>query len=340
MDALPLYRTSGQKKLNDTAISILDLVPVIEDGSAQASLEASADLARHADKWGFNRYWVAEHHNHPGIASSATSVVMGHLAGQTEQIRIGSGGVMLPNHASLVIAEQFGTLASLYPNRIDLGLGRAPGTDQITAHALRRTLHQRVEDFPLQIEELEAYFAGESRVRAIPGEGEQIPIWLLGSSDFSARLAAETGRPFSFASHFAGENTLPALNIYRRNFQPSDTLAKPYVMLGASVIAGDTDEHAQWIASSQQQMRDNLRRGMPTRLQPPIGDVSDYEGVGGSVIPEHGIQPIIVGGPDTVKRGLTDLIEKTGADELIITEQTYSQKDRLRSYDIIASMMA
>ncbi|MUV37559.1 uncharacterized protein JNUCC1_01365 [Lentibacillus sp. JNUCC-1] len=340
MNTLSLYRPSGKKMLNNIPLSVLDLIPVKDTGSAQESLAASAELAKHVDQLGFNRYWVAEHHNHPGIASSATSVVIGHLAEQTEHIRVGSGGVMLPNHASLVIAEQFGTLAAMYPDRIDLGLGRAPGTDQITAFALRRTLNQSVEDFPLQVEELESYFTGDARVKAIPGIGENIPLWLLGSSGFSARLAAETGRPFSFASHFAGENTLPALEIYRNNFQPSQALKEPYVMLGASVIAADTDQKAQWIASSQQQMRESLRRGNPGRLQPPVGEVEDYQTAPMPIPGPGAIEPSIAGGPDTVRKGLEDLIEKTGADELIITEQTYHQEDRLRSYEIIGDLMS
>ncbi|WP_330949099.1 LLM class flavin-dependent oxidoreductase [Virgibacillus sp. MG-45] len=329
--------SSNAKRWKEIPLSILDLVPVLEGSDARTSFQNSVDLAQHAENWGYNRFWVAEHHNNPGIASSATSVVIGHIAGATNTIRVGSGGVMLPNHAALIIAEQFGTLDSLYPGRIDLGLGRAPGTDQLTAYALRRTLNQKAEDFPLQVEELEAYFNGSSRIRAVPGEGASIPIWLLGSSGFSAQLAAYKGLPFSFASHFAPDNTLTAIQLYRDNFQPSDVLKEPYVMLGVSVIAADTDEEAERIASSQKQALLSLRSGMPTKLQPPVDNFESLQGFGMNAGSE--ITASIIGSPTTTREKLEELILKTGANELIITGQIYSHEARLHSYEIIANMM-
>ncbi|MDY0409627.1 LLM class flavin-dependent oxidoreductase [Virgibacillus soli] len=331
-------KRTNAKTFHHIPLSVLDLIPVSEGSDIPTALYHSIDLAQHAERWGFNRYWIAEHHNNPGIASSATSVVMGQIGQATNEIRIGSGGIMLPNHAALVIAEQFGTLEALFPGRIDLGLGRAPGTDQVTAYALRRTLNQRVEDFPLQVEELESYFKGESRVRAIPGEGANIPIWLLGSSDFSARLAALKGKPFSFASHFSPDYTLPALRSYREQFEPSAALSKPYAMLGLNIIAAESDEKAQWLATTQKQMLIALRSGMPTTLKPPIGEIADFSPVEPSK--ENEIRSSIIGGPDTVKRELEKFIELTAADELIITSQIYDQQERLRSYEIIAALMA
>src|SRR3954471_3582397 len=257
-------------------ISVLDLAPIREGATAADAFRNSLDLARHAERWGYRRFWLAEHHNIPGIASAATAVVIGHVAGGTSRIRVGAGGVMLPNHAPLVIAEQFGTLASLYPGRIDLGLGRAPGGDRQTTHALRRNLDGTEDDFPRDVAELQSYFRparpGQA-VRAIPGEGLDVPIWLLGSSDFSARLAAELGLPFAFASHFAPDYLLPALELYRENFKPSERLAEPYAMVGVNVIAGDTDAQARRLFTSLQQQFLNMVRGKPGQLPPPVDDM-------------------------------------------------------------------
>ena len=256
-----------------TAYSILDLSPILRGGDAAQALGNSLDLARHAEQWGYTRYWVAEHHNMPGVASAATSVVIGHIAAGTQRIRVGSGGVMLPNHAPLVIAEQFGTLAALHPGRIDLGLGRAPGTDMETARALRRDLNSNAMEFPRDVEELQAYLGDptpDQRVRAVPGAGSKVPIWLLGSSLFSARLAAQKGLPFAFASHFAPEALLDALQVYRDNFQPSAQLERPYAMAGVSVFAADSDEEGAFLATSMQQQFVNLRRGRPGPLPPPV----------------------------------------------------------------------
>lgn len=279
----------------------------------------------------------------PGIASSATSILIGHIAGATKRMRIGAGGIMLPNHAPLVIAEQFGTLEALYPGRIDLGLGRAPGSDQATAYALRRSLQSNGEDFPEQLAELEAYFEGNptARVRAIPGEGQEIPIWLLGSSGFSAQLAAQKGLPFSFASHFAPAYTFQALQLYYQHFKPSKNLDTPYTMLGINVIAANTDEEAELLATSLKVQFLNISKGIATQLQPPVDNLeaiySPYE----LAALERTLDPFatIIGSPETVRRDLERLIKDTRANELIITSQIYNQADRLRSYEIIADMM-
>ncbi|SHG01332.1 LLM class flavin-dependent oxidoreductase [Ornithinibacillus halophilus] len=336
--------TSHAKKFNHIPLSVLDLAPINEGSNASESFNNSVDLAQHVENWGFNRYWLAEHHNMPGIASSATSVLIGHIAGKTKHMRVGAGGVMLPNHATLVIAEQFGTLESLYPGRIDLGLGRAPGSDQATAFALRRTLNMSVEDFPMQVNELQDYFSDEpvSRVKAVPGQGLNIPIWLLGSSGFSAQLAAQKGLPFSFASHFAPDHLFHALSLYRDNFQASEVLEKPYVMLGVNVIAADTTEEAKRIATSQQQQFLSLRRGNPTQLKPPVDNLEELyspleiEAVGKTLDSKS----TLVGDKDTVRQGLESFIKETGADELIISSQIYHHKDRLRSYEIVSELMS
>ncbi|WP_253724398.1 LLM class flavin-dependent oxidoreductase [Sporosarcina sp. HYO08] len=331
------------KYFNEIPLSVLDLAPINEGSNANASFKNSVEIAQHVEEWGFNRYWLAEHHNMPGIGSSATSVLIGHIAGATNRIRVGAGGIMLPNHAPLVIAEQFGTLESLYPGRIDLGLGRAPGSDQATAFALRRTLHSTGEDFPNQLAELEDYFEPNrtARVRAFPGEGLDIPIWLLGSSGFSAQLAAQKGLPFSFASHFAPQHTLPALRLYRQNFKPSKTLQEPYAMLGVNVIAADTDEEAQFLATSQQLQFLSLTRGVPTQLKPPIANIeevwSPYERA--SLEKTLDSRSTIVGSPETVRQKLESFIRETKTNELIINSQIFDQKARLRSYEIVAEMM-
>lgn len=331
------------KKFNHIPLSVLDLAPITEESNASESFIHSVELAQHVEKWGFNRYWLAEHHNMPGIASSATSVLIGHIAGKTEKMRVGAGGVMLPNHATLVIAEQFGTLESLYPGRIDLGLGRAPGSDQATAYALRRTLNMSVEDFPMQVNELQDYFSEEpvSRVKAVPGQGLDIPIWLLGSSGFSAQLASQKGLPFSFASHFAPDYLFPALQLYRDNFQKSNVLDKPYVMLGVNVIAADTVEEAKYIATSQQQQFLLIRRGNSTKLKPPVKNLEKLYSPIELAAVEKTLDPktTIVGDKETVKKGLENLINETDADELIISSQIYHQKDRIRSYEIIGELM-
>lgn len=331
------------KKFNGIPLSVLDLAMINKGSNAGESFKNSEDLAQGAEKWGFNRYWFAEHHNMPGIASSATSVIMGHIAGVTNDIRIGSGGIMLPNHAPLVIAEQFGTLEALYPGRIDLGLGRAPGSDQATAHALRRSLNSGGDQFPQQLAELRAYFADDPtmRVRAVPGGGADIPIWLLGSSDFSARLSAQLGLPFSFASHFAPQFAQQALQIYHQNFQPSKFLKEPYVMMGISLIAADTDEEARYLATSTHQMFLNLRKGTPTQFTPPIEDIDAVW----SPSEQQAVQQMlnspstIVGSHETVKEKLEAFRQATKADEFIISTGTYHNEARLRSYEILGELM-
>ncbi|MBS4218614.1 LLM class flavin-dependent oxidoreductase [Bacillus sp. FJAT-49711] len=335
--------TDQRKLFNGIPLSVLDLAPITKGGSAEQSFKNSVKLARLVESLGFNRYWLAEHHNMPGIGSSATSILIGHIAGVTKRIRIGAGGIMLPNHATLVIAEQFGTLESLYPGRIDLGLGRAPGSDQATAYALRRTLSRGAEEFPQQVDELQAYFNydPEARVRAIPGEGLNIPIWLLGSSGFSAQLAAQKGLPFSFASHFAPDYVLQALKLYRENFKPSAVLQKPYAMLGINIIAADTDDRAMWLSTSQQQQFLSLIRNRPTELQPPVENIDEVM----SPIERAHIEKTLdssstlVGSYDTVKQKLEAFIKETEADEIIINSQIYYQEDRLKSYEIVAEMM-
>jgi luciferase family oxidoreductase group 1 len=335
--------TLNSKKFNNIPLSVLDLAPINEGSNAREAIKNSMELARHVEKLGYNRYWLAEHHNMPGIASSATSVLIGHIAGATKEIRVGSGGIMLPNHAPLVIAEQFGTLESMYPGRIDLGLGRAPGSDQATAFALRRTLGSSGEDFPEQLEELRNYFEPDSsaRVRAYPGEGLEIPIWLLGSSGFSAQLAAQKGLPFSFASHFAPTHTLAALELYHRNFRPSNVLKEPYTMLGVNIVAADTDEKAQRLATTQQQQFLSIVRGTPTMIKPPINDIDAVWSLAerSAVLNTLDSRSTIVGSPETVKRKLELFINETKANEIIINSLLFHQVDRLRSYEIVAEMM-
>ncbi|WP_153721920.1 LLM class flavin-dependent oxidoreductase [Sporosarcina cascadiensis] len=331
------------KKYNGIPLSILDLAMINEGSDAGQSFKHSADLARHAEDWGYNRYWLAEHHNMPGVASSATSVIIGHVAGATKEIRVGSGGIMLPNHAPLVIAEQFGTLDAMYPGRIDLGLGRAPGSDQATAYALRRTLQSNGEDFPQQLEELRTYFAGNptDRVRAFPGAGQNIPIWLLGSSGFSAQLSAQLGLPFSFASHFAPAYMMQALQLYHQNFRPSKDLQQPHAMMGINLIAAETDEKAAYLATSMQQQFLNIRQNKMAQFSPPIENIdavwSQYEQA--AVAQQSEAPSVIIGGPDTVKRKLEEFVEMTKADELIISSGIFNHEDRLRSYEIVSNLM-
>ncbi|MFD2657450.1 LLM class flavin-dependent oxidoreductase [Gracilibacillus thailandensis] len=329
------------KAFSNVKFSILDLAPVLHGHDATLSFQNSADLAQHVEKLGYHRYWLAEHHNMPGIASSATSLVISHIASHTKTIRVGAGGIMLPNHAPLVIAEQFGTLDALYPDRIDLGLGRAPGSDQATAHALRRTLNSSPEDFPSQVEELEAYFAGAARVKAVPGQGANVPLWLLGSSDFSARLAAEKGLPFAFASHFSPDYTLPALRLYRDRFTPSNQLSKPQAMVGVNIIAAETTEKAKWLATSQQQQFLSMIRGKPSQLMPPIDDIDQewtiYEKA--SVEKSVNSKSTIVGDKDVVREKLAAFIEETEADEVIINSQIYDHEERKNSYQIVSDLV-
>ena len=312
-------------RFTEIPISVLDLAPVVEGGTAGESLRNSLDLAQHVEALGYNRFWVAEHHNMPGIASSATSVLIGLVAGGTSTIRVGAGGIMLPNHAPMVIAEQFGTLEALYPDRIDLGLGRAPGSDRATAHALRRTLGHDGDDFPLLLEEL-LFFLKEpitgQKVQAVPGGGSNIPVWLLGSSGFSAQLAGRMGMPFSFAAHFSPEFTLPALKLYRDNFRPSEYLEKPHAMVALNVFAADTEREAQRIATSQYQSFLSLVRGKPGKIQPPVDDMDAIWTPEEKAMVESRQAGSVIGDPDIVRRGLEAFAESTQADELMINTMT------------------
>ena len=321
--------------------SVLDLSPIVEGSDAAQSLRNTLDLAQHAERWGFQRYWLAEHHGMAGIASAATAVVMAHVAGGTSRIRVGAGGIMLPNHSPLVIAEQFGTLESLFPGRIDLGLGRAPGSDQATARALRRDLNADPNEFPQDVVELMHYFEPVSegqRVRAVPGAGLKVPVWILGSSLFGAQLAAQLGLPFAFASHFAPAQMMQAIEIYRGRFRPSEQLARPYVMLGFNVFAADSDEQAQLLSSSMQQAFVNLRSGRPSRLQPPVAGYEERLSPPERAILEQTLSCSAIGAPTTVRHALEAFVARTGADELMITSQIFDHKARLRSYEITAGL--
>lgn len=320
-------------------LSVLDLSPITEGGTAAQALANTLDLARNADRLGYRRYWVAEHHNSPGIASAATSVVIAHIAAGTSTIRVGAGGIMLPNHAPLVIAEQFGTLAALHPGRIDLGLGRAPGTDMETARALRRNLNAGVDSFPQDVVELIGYFhAAEpsQRIRAVPGEGEDVQVWILGSSIYGAQLAARLGLPYAFASHFAPAEMEHAIHIYRSRFQPSARLEKPYVMLGLNVIAAPTDAEAELLFSTQQQALVSILTGRPWRLPPPVaGYRSQIEPTARAML-DQSLSCSIVGSPAIVRSGLDAFIRRTNADELMVTSQIFDHSARLRSFEILA----
>jgi len=320
-------------------LSVLDLCPINEGGSVGESIANTVDIARHADRWGFTRYWMAEHHGMPGIASAATAVLIGHVAGATSRIRVGAGGVMLPNHAPLVIAEQFGTLEAMYPGRIDLGLGRAPGSDLATSRALRRNLNSDPDEFPRDVMELIAYFEGEGPVRAVPGEGHQVPIWILGSSLFGAQLAAMLGRPYAFASHFAPAQMMDAIAVYRSRFRPSRHLDKPYVMLGFNVAAADTGEEARYLASSWQQSFVNLRSGRPGRLPPPVEGYVDSLPSPARGMLDQVLSCAAIGSPGTVAAGIRAFAERTGADELMLTSNMYEHAARLHSYEIVAGLI-
>lgn len=328
-------------RIEHTRFSALDLAPIRDDGDAGLALRNSLALAQHVERLGFERLWVAEHHNMDGIASAATSVLLGYLASGTSRIRLGSGGVMLPNHAPLVIAEQFGTLEALYPGRIDLGLGRAPGADQFTAHALRRERMGSADDFPADVEELQLLLGPRQpnqRVIAVPGVGSNVPIWLLGSSLFSAQLAAAKGLPYAFASHFAPRYVHDAIRLYRDNFRPSEVLEKPYVMLGVPLMAADTDEHAEYLATTAYQRILALIRGQSLVLVPPVKSMQgkwlphEQDAVGSF------LGMAMIGGPEKIRARLDVLLEQTRADELIFTCDFYETADRHRAFDIVAGL--
>jgi luciferase family oxidoreductase group 1 len=320
-------------------LSVLDLSPVPDGSSAGQALRNSADLARHVEALGYARYWMAEHHNMPGIASAATAVALAHVAAGTSRIRIGAGGIMLPNHAPLIIAEQFGTLAALHPGRIDLGLGRAPGTDQLAAHAMRRNLASDEDQFPRDVIELLGYFQPVEpgqRLQAVPGAGETVEAWILGSSTYGAQLAALLGLPYAFASHFAPAQMHDAMAIYRERFRPSERLAKPHVMLGVNIFAAETDAEARRLFSSLQQAFLNMRRGRPGKLPPPVDDMEARLDRQGRAMLEDALACSIVGSAETVRDGLNAFVASTGADELMVTAQIFDPQARQRSYEILA----
>jgi luciferase family oxidoreductase group 1 len=323
-------------------LSILELVRVTQETEARGALDNARDLAAHAETWGYRRIWVAEHHNMPGIASAATAVVIAHIAAGTKTIRVGAGGIMLPNHPPYVIAEQFGTLERLFPGRIDLGLGRAPGTDQLTLRALRRT-PEAAENFPQDVLELQAFLAPVApgqRIQAVPAAGTNVPIWILGSSRFGAMLAAELGLPYAFASHFAPDELIPALAIYRSRFKPSDKLNRPYAMVGVNVIAAETDKEARRLATTQQMSFANIFRGSRGLSQPPIDDIETYWTPAEKAQAMRMLARSIVGSPDTVREGIEALVAETQADELIVVSDVYDHAKRLESFELITDAAA
>jgi luciferase family oxidoreductase group 1 len=330
----------------DVAWSVLDLAPVAEGSDVGQALRNSIDLAQRAERLGYGRYWVAEHHNMPGIASSAPAVLLAHLASVTDTMRLGSGGVMLPNHAPLVVAEQFGMLEALHPGRIDLGIGRAPGTDQLTALALRRSVEAlQADDFPSQLRDLIDFFSGEfpadhpfRQITAVPGRGNQPALWLLGSSGYSAQVAGILGLPFSFAHHFSAQNTEPALALYREHFRPSAVLDEPYAMIGVSVLAAETDERAHWLAGSGRLSFVRLRQGRPGRFPSPEEAAAHVFTATDRALLEHWTASAVVGAPATVARELDDLVARTGAQELMVTTLCHDHADRVRSYEIVAEL--
>jgi luciferase family oxidoreductase group 1 len=322
-------------------LSVLDLAPIPEGSGAGQALRNSLDLARHVEALGYRRYWMAEHHNMPGIASAATAVALAHVAAGTNIIRVGAGGVMLPNHAPLIIAEQFGTLAALHSGRVDLGLGRAPGSDQIAAHAMRRNLSAGVDQFPQDVVELLAYFrpAESGQVlQAVPGAGEAVEVWILGSSTFGAQLAAVLGLPYAFASHFAPAEMAEAVALYRSQFRPSERLAAPYVMLGVNIVAAETDSEARRLFSSLQQAFVNLRSGRPGKLPPPVDDFESGLGPRARAMLASALAYAIVGSPQTVREGLRSFVASIGADELMVTAQIFDHDARKRSFEILAQV--
>ena len=323
--------------------SVLDLTPVFAGENASDAFKRTLSLAQRAEDLGYNRFWLAEHHNMPGIASAATSVVIGYVAGNTSKIRVGSGGIMLSNHAPIVIAEQFGTLESMYPNRIDLGLGRAPGTDRPATMALRRTLNNDGEEFPEQLEELRFFFqktVEHQKVQAVPGAGLNVPIWLLSSSGFSAHLAGVLGLPFAFAAHFSPEHTLPALALYRKTFQPSDDLPKPHAMVALNVVAAETDDEAEFLATSQYQSFLNLIRGTPGKIPPPVQDMNSIWNAQEKALVASRTGGSIIGSKATVKRKLEEFLEQSQADEIMVNAMIFDQEKRLRSYEIISELFS
>jgi luciferase family oxidoreductase group 1 len=322
-----------------TRLSVLDLAPIVEGGDAGSALRNSLDLARHAERLGYHRFWLAEHHNMPGIASAATAVALAHVAAGTTSIRIGSGGIMLPNHAPYMIAEQFGTLAALHPGRVDLGLGRAPGTDQLTAQALRRNLPGSADSFPNDVVELLHFLAPTAPgqpVRAIPGAGSDVEVWILGSSHFGAQVAAALGLPFAFASHFAPGELDRAIAIYRQRFQPSPRLQRPYVMAALMVLAADSDAEARRLFSSVQQSFVALRTGHPGPLPPPVADMDARLSPQAREMLDHALACAVIGSPSTVRAGLAAFARRTGADELMVTASTFDHQARLRSFELAA----
>jgi luciferase family oxidoreductase group 1 len=321
------------------SLSVLDLAPIVEGGTAAQAFRNSLDLAQHAERWGYHRYWLAEHHNMPGIASAATAVVIGQIGAGTKTIRIGAGGIMLPNHAPLQVAEQFGTLESLFPGRVDLGLGRAPGTDHAAAFALRRNLQSNPEEFPNDVMELIEFFGAPQpgqQVTAVPGAGLRVPIWILGSSLFGAQVAAGLGLPFSFASHFAPQLLHQAIEIYRDRFKPSEHLKAPRLMLGVNVVAADTDADARFLASSGRQSFASLRAGRPIKLPPPS---KEWErDPGDRTDPTNQTRVSFVGAPDTIRGQMQAFVDATRADELIVVSHIYDHAARLRSYELAAAL--
>ena len=323
-------------------LSILDLAPIVEGGDAGGALRNARTLAQAGERLGYNRFWMSEHHSMPGLASAATAVALAHVADGTSRIRIGAGGIMLPNHSPLQVAEQFGTLESLHPGRIDLGLGRAPGTDQAAAYAMRRNLGSDANQFPNDVVELMEYLkpSGATRVRAIPGEGLDIPIWILGSSTFGAQLAAMLGLPYAFASHFAPAQMMDAIAIYRETFRPSAQLARPYVMLGFNVFAADSDEEGELLATSLQQAFVALRTGNPGKLQPPVSGYADALPLEARAMLRGALSASAIGSPATVRAKVEAFAERTGADELMIASQIFDFDARVRSFEILADVVA
>lgn len=327
--------------LQNTKLSVLDLAPIAEGQSIAESFAHTLDLAQHAEKWNYERFWLAEHHNLEGISSAATSVLIGYVAGGTKKIRVGSGGVMLPNHAPLVIAEQFGTLATLYPDRIDLGLGRAPGTDGWTMRALRRDMTGKELEFADLVQELQYYFAPAQpgqKVRAIPGAGIPVPLWLLGSSLYSAQLAAMLGLPYAFAGHFAPEMMEQALEVYRRGFQPSAALSEPYAILGVQVLAADTDAKAERLATTNYQRFLGIIRNQRVNLRPPVDNMDEIWSPLEKELVQAKLRLAVIGGPEKVKQGLEKLVAETGVQELMIVSDAYNHADRLRSFELISQI--
>ncbi|MCQ9615762.1 LLM class flavin-dependent oxidoreductase [Paenalcaligenes niemegkensis] len=322
--------------------SVLDLAPIVQGGTAAQSFANTVELAQLAENLGYQRYWMAEHHGMLGIASAATSVLIGHVAAHTKHIRVGAGGIMLPNHSPLVIAEQFGTLESLFPGRIDLGLGRAPGSDQLTARALRRNLQSDANEFPQDVLELMDYMSDEPEqpVLAVPGKGLHVPVWILGSSLFGAQLAAALGLPYAFASHFAPAQLMDALNVYRSTFKPSQYLSKPYVMLGFNVFAADSTDEASYLASSWQQSFVSLRTGKPIQLPPPVENYLEKMGPPAQALIDHVLSCSAIGNTELVAQQIKAFIDKTGADELMLTSNMYDHQARIRSYQLTADAYA